>query len=168
MKLKLSRVKFGRSLSFSSIFCSYIFCIQYKLWVEIFLFSLVYLTLYWGTCLTAECGIFRIQISLLCISPEITPIVYLVSSHSCSLAHPKGVPAFQEASCFDSFPWPSGPHLSLSTPVPDPVFPSLSSLPSSSLPSPSYECISPFWVRFNHAPLILPSLLASLGVWSVV
>ena len=67
---------------------------QAQFWVEIVLVQLVSLTPCWGSCLTAGCSLFRVQISLPYISAKITPLDSLVPSNLSSLAHPKDAPPF--------------------------------------------------------------------------
>ena len=133
----------------------------------------VTLTPHWVSCQTAGSSVFRVHISLPCISAKITPIDSLLPSNLLSLAHPKDTPPFHPHLLQISIHCPGtlvlsclSPHLFLFSP------PShfLSALLSSSLSS---ICLiwllySPFWVRFNHAPLGLPSCFASFGLWRAV
>ena len=69
-----------------------IFSRQAQFCVDMFLVQLVSLTPHWGSCLATVCSLFRVHISLPCISAKITHIDSLVPSNLSSLAHPKDTP----------------------------------------------------------------------------
>ena len=97
-----SQVGQGRVWSLPHSLLNLFTCIssrQAKFRVEIFLVQLVSLTPHWGSCLAAGCSLFRVHITLWCISAKITPIDSLIHSNFSSLTHPKDTPSFHPTCC---------------------------------------------------------------------
>ena len=148
---------------------------QARFWVEIFLAQLVSLTPHCGSCLAAGCVHFKDHISLPLISAKINPIDSLVPSNLSSLAHAKDIPHFHLQLLQISINCTGPlvlfcllPHLflfSLLFPFP---FLICSLIQFSLFHLTPMTVLFPFWVRFNHAHLGLPSCFASFVLWRAV
>ena len=105
-------------------------CRQDKFWLEIIFVQFVTLTLHWEPCLAAGCGLFRVHISLLCISTKIIPIDSLLPSLSGSVAHSKDACTLSPLTVadFNTFSWHYGPSFSFTTHLPYLPFPFLNNL----------------------------------------